>query len=82
MLMPFSVTNAPVQFINMMNNLFGECLDKVVLGFLDNALMYSVNPQVHAEHLKKVFEKLREHQIFAKASKCEIMKTSVEFLGQ
>ena len=82
LVMPFGVTNAPAQFMNMMNDLLGEYLDKFVLVFLDDVLIYSANPQDHADHLRKVLGKLREHQLFAKASKCEILKTSVEFLGQ
>ena len=58
--MPFGVTNAPAQFMNMMNDLLGEYLDKFVLVFLDDVLIYSANPQDHAnEHLKKVLGKLR-----------------------
>ena len=78
-------TNAPAQFMNMMNDLLGEYLDKFVLVFLDDVLscgLYSANPQDHADHLRKVLGKLKEHQLFVKASKCEILKTSVEFLGQ
>ena len=81
LVMPFGVTNAPAQFMNMMNDLLGEYLDKFVLVFLNDVLIYSANPQDHADHLRKVLGKLREHQLFAKASKCEILKTSVEFLG-
>ena len=80
--MAFGVSNAPAQFMNMMNDLLGEYLDKFVLVFLDNVLIYSANPQDHVDHLRKVLGKLREHQLFAKASKCEILKTSVEFFGQ
>ena len=68
--------------MNMMNALLGEYLDKFVLVFLDDVLIYSANPQDHAEHLRKVLGKLREHKLYAKASKCEMLKTSVEFLGQ
>ena len=82
LVMPFGVTNAPAQFMNMMNALLGEHLDKFVLVFLDDVLIYSANPEDHAEHLRKVLGKLREHKLFAKASKCEMLKTSVEFLGQ
>ena len=81
LVMPFGVTNDPAQFMNMMNALLGEYLDKFVLVFLDDVLIYSANPQDHAEHLRKVLGKLREHKLYAKASKCEILKTSVEFLG-
>ena len=68
--------------MNMMNALLGEYLGKFVLVFLDDVLIYSTNPEDHAEHLRKVLGKLREHKLFAKASKCEMLKTSVEFLGQ
>ena len=53
LVMPFGVTNAPAKFMNMMNDLLGEYLDKFVLAFLDDVLIYSVNPQDHAEHLWK-----------------------------
>ena len=51
--------------MNMMNGLLGEHLDKFVLVFLDDVLIYFVNPQDHAGHLGKVLGKLREHQLFA-----------------
>ena len=79
LVMPFGVPMPLVQFMNMMNDLLGEYLDKFVLVFLDNVLIYYANPQDHADHLRKVLGKLREHQLFVKASKCEILKTSVEF---
>ena len=66
----------------MMNALLGEYLDKFVLVFLDDALIYSANPQDHTEHLRKVLGKLREHKLYAKVSKCEVLKASVEFLEQ
>ena len=67
--------------MNMMNALLGEYLDKFVLVFLDDVLIYYANPQDHTEHLRKVLGKLREHKLFAKASKCEILKISMDFLG-
>ena len=82
LVMPFGVTNAPAQFMNMMNALLGEYLDKFVLVFLDDVLIYSANPQDYVEHLRKVLGKLREHKLFANASKSEMLKTSVEFFGQ
>ena len=68
--------------MNMMNALLGEYLGKFFFVFLDDVLIYSANPQDHVEHLRKVLGKLWEHKLFAKASKCEILKTSMEFLGQ
>ena len=69
LIMPFGVSNALAQFMNMMNALLGEYLDKFVLVFLGDVLIYSANRQDHAEHLRKVLGKLREHKLFAKASK-------------
>ena len=80
--MPFGATNAPAQFMNMVNHLLGEYLDKFVLISLDDMLIFSANPQDHVHHIKKTLGKLNKHQLFAKAIKCEILKTSVEFLGQ
>ena len=59
LVMPFGVTNAPVQFMNMMNDLLGEYLDQFVLVFLDNVLIYYANPQDHVEHLWKVVMPVR-----------------------
>ena len=68
--------------MNMINALLGEYLDKLVFIFLDNVLIYSANPQDHVEHLQKVLGKLWEHKLHAKASKCEILKISMEFVAQ
>ena len=82
LVMPFGVTNAPAQFMNMMNDLLGDYLDDFVLVFLDDVLVYSADTEQHAKHLRKILGKLREQHLYAKASKCEMLKTSVEFLGQ
>ena len=58
---PFGVTNAPAQLMGMMNDLLGEYLDRFILIFLDDILVYSQNMKEHAEHLSKVLGKLREH---------------------
>ena len=67
--------------MNMINDLLGDYLDRFVLVFLDDILIYSANIDQHAEHLRQVLQRLREHRLFAKASKCELVKTSIEFLG-
>ena len=66
LVMPFGVTNATAQFMNMMNALLDEYLDKFVLVFLDDVLIYSANPQDHGEHLWKVLGKLQEHKLYAR----------------
>ena len=67
--------------MNMMNDVLDDYLDKFVLIFLDDVLVYSANLEEHAEHLRKILERLREQRLYAKASKCERMKIAVEFLG-
>ena len=79
--MPFGVTNALAQFMFMIDDLLSEYLDKFVIVFLDDVLIYSANPQDHVDHLQKFLGRLRHHQLCAKASKCDIMKKSVEFFG-
>ena len=69
--MSFGLTNAPSYFMSMMNKVFMEFLDKFVVVFIDDILVYSKNVEEHKEHLRLVLEKLREHQLYAKFSKCE-----------
>jgi hypothetical protein len=71
--MSFGLTNAPAYFMNMMNKVFMEYLDKFVAVFIDDILIYSRNEEEHAEHLRLVLQKLREHQLYAKFSKCEFL---------
>ena len=79
--MPFGLTNAPAYFMSMMNKVFMEFLDKFVVVFIDDILIYSKNEEEHKEHLRLVLEKLREHQLYAKFSKCEFWLKEVGFLG-
>jgi hypothetical protein len=66
-----SITNAPSYFINMMKKVFMEFLDKFVIVFVDDILVYSKNNEEHDKHLCLIMEKLREHKLYAKFSKCE-----------
>jgi len=79
--MSFGLTNAPAYFMSMMNKVFMEFLDKFVVVFIDDILVYSKNEEEHEEHLRLVLEKLREHQLYAKFSKCEFWLKEVGFLG-
>ena len=79
--MSFGLTNAPAYFMNMMNKVFVEILDKFVVVFIDDILVYSKNEEEHKKHLRLVLEKLREHQLYAKFSKCEFWIKEVGFLG-
>ena len=69
--MPFGLTNAPTNFMNVMNKIFIEKLDKFVVVFIDDILIYSKSATNHEEHLRAVLGRLREHQLYAKYSKCE-----------
>jgi len=64
-----------------MNYIFMEYLDKFVVVYLDDILVYSKNEEEHAEHLRLVLQKLREHQLYAKYSKCEFWLSEVTYLG-
>ena len=67
--MSFGLTNAPATFMNMMNNVLSKFLDKFVLLFIYDILIYSKNEAKHEEQLRKVLETLREHQLYANSSK-------------
>jgi hypothetical protein len=69
--MSFGLTNAPAYFIYLMNKVFMEYLDKFVVVFINDILVFSETEEEHAEHLRLVLQKLREHKLYAKQSKCE-----------
>ena len=81
LVVPFGLTNAPAIFMNLMNKIFMPYLDKFVIVFIDDILVYSKDKAEHAKHLKIVLQTLREHQLYAKFSKCEFWLDQVEFLG-
>ena len=77
----FGLTNALAYFMNMMNKVFMEELDKFVVVFIDDILVYSATAEEHEHHLRVVLEKLRQNQLYAKFSKCEFWLKEVTFLG-
>jgi hypothetical protein len=79
--MSFELTNAPAYFMYLMNKVFMEFLDKFVVVFIDDILVFSKIEEEHAKHLRLVLQKLREHQLYAKRSKCEFWLKEVSFLG-
>jgi hypothetical protein len=81
LVVPFGLTNAPVIFMNLMNKIFMPYLDKFVIVFIDDMLIYSKEKEEHAKHLRIALQILREHQLYAKFSKCEFWLDQVEFLG-
>jgi hypothetical protein len=78
--MPFGLTNAPAFFMNLMNKVFMEELDKFVVVFIDDILIYSKNRKDHEHHLRIVLGRLRAHQIYAKLRKCEFWLEKIAFL--
>jgi hypothetical protein len=79
--MSFGLTNAPAFFMNLMNSVFMDYLDKFMVVFIDDILIYSQSEGEHVNHLKMVLQRLREHQLYAKLSKCEFWINEVLFLG-
>ena len=71
LVMSFGLTNAPAFFMYLMNLVFMSELDKFVVVFIDDILIYSKNDEEHAQHLWIVLARLREHKLYAKFSKCE-----------
>jgi len=69
--MPFGLTNAPAYFMNLMNKVFMEELDKFVVVFIDGILIYSRSAEEHEQHLRAILNKLRAHELYAKFNKCE-----------
>ncbi|GAU47917.1 hypothetical protein TSUD_404700 [Trifolium subterraneum] len=80
-LMPFGVTNAPGVFMEYMNRIFHSFLDKFVVVFIDDILVYSKSEEEHKEHLRIVLQDLKEKKLYAKLSKCEFWLKEVIFLG-
>jgi hypothetical protein len=81
LVMPFGLTNAPAAFMDLMNRVFRAYLDQFVVVFVDDILIYSSSEEEHAMHLQVVLQILREHQLYAKFSKCEFWLDKVHFLG-
>jgi hypothetical protein len=79
--MSFGLTNALAYFMYLMNKVFMEYLDKFVMVFIDDILVYSRSEEEHEEHLHLALQRLREHRLYAKLSKCEFWMKQVAFLG-
>ncbi|WVZ49826.1 LOW QUALITY PROTEIN: hypothetical protein U9M48_001152 [Paspalum notatum var. saurae] len=79
--MSFGLTNSPAYFMQLMNSVFMDYLDKFVVVFIDDILIYSKTEAEYEEHLRLVLQRLREHKLYAKFSKCEFWIDEVRFLG-
>src|SRR4051812_31144307 len=78
---PFGLTNVPATFQRLVNDIFCPLLDNCVVVYLDDILIYSPDLESYHHHLQQVFDILRWEKLYCKMSKCESLKTSVEYLG-
>jgi hypothetical protein len=81
LVMSFGLTNAPAYFMYMMNSVFMPELDKFVVVFIDDILVYSRNEEEHVGHLHVVLQRPQEHHLYAKLSKCDFLLKEIKFLG-
>ena len=79
--MPFGLMNAPTAFMDLMHRVFQPYLDQFVVVFVNDILIYSQSKEEHEDHLRIILQALREHQLYAKFSKCKFWLTEVRFLG-
>ena len=78
---PFGLTNVLVTLMCLIKNIFSQYLDKFILVFLDEILIYSKNEVKHEEHLWVDLQILREHQLYAKLNKCEFYQSKLQYLS-
>jgi len=81
LVMSFRLTNTPAAFVDMMNRVFTKYLDKFIIVFIDDILVYSKSQEEHEGHLKITLQQLRDHKLYAKFSKCNFWLNKVHFLG-
>jgi len=81
LVLPFGLTNAPAYFMDLMNRVFHPFLDKFVVVFIDDILVYSRTKEDHLEHLRTILKTLADHRLYAKLKKCDFWIEKVHFLG-
>ncbi len=81
LVMPFGLSNSPSVFQSFMNEVFNDMLNRFVLIYIDDILIYSTSLESHIQHIKLVLQRLSEHHLYVKAEKCEFPISSIFFLG-
>jgi hypothetical protein len=81
LVMSFGLTNAPAYFMYLMNSVFMQELDKFMVVFIDDILVYSKNEDEHIKHLHTILQRLRDRHLYAKLSKCDFCLSEIKFLG-
>ncbi|MBW0514605.1 hypothetical protein O181_054320 [Austropuccinia psidii MF-1] len=81
LVMPFGLTNAPASFQNIVNDIFPDLLDIFVVVYLDDIMVFSSSEEEHVKHVTSVLQRLRDNNLFAKASKCVFHASSLDYLG-
>ena len=81
LVLPFGLTNAPASFMDLMNSVFNPYLDKFIIIYLDDILIYSEEEKDHLGHIRKTLEILRKNKLYAKLAKCTFCVPEVEYLG-
>ena len=81
MVVAFGLTNAPTTFMCLMNSVFSKYMDKFVLVFLDDIIIYSKNEEENQEHLRMEWKSLRENKLYGNLSKCDFYKDKTHYLG-
>ncbi|MBW0466723.1 hypothetical protein O181_006438 [Austropuccinia psidii MF-1] len=81
LVMPFGFTNDPSSFKNIVKDIFEDFLDIFVVVYLDDIMVFSSSEGEHFKHVASVLQRLRDSNLFAKASKCVFHASSVEYLG-
>jgi len=81
LVLSFGLTNTPTFFMDLIYQIFEPYLDKFVVVFIDDILVYSTLKEEHAKHLRTMLKTLEEHKLYAKFKKCEFLLGKVHFLG-
>ena len=79
--MPFGLTNTPAVFMDLMNRVCRPMVDRSVIMFIEDILVYSRSREQHEEHLREILEVLRSERLYAKFSKCDFLLREVQFMG-